>query len=426
MAVKKIMENEQQYKLLFTEELDSILAHFGNDNERDTKIIEGMNQKNIKLLIKEVMDFWTNYPYHPVSIVPIKMAQDLVEISNGNQLTRIFKELDILLPVKERKKSKEHLFKRILHQYHLSKVQKNAINTLSLLLHEEINSCTKITEYSDDEIKDKAIKQKNDVVVEKMVEKSGILTALWIAREVVQNEMLEKLIIASNKSFYVMALAQAASYAKEIELEKIMVKPQTQVFKSTDVELVDARKEIKRLNKRIQKESINYSNLQKEFFGMKRENKRLSSEIREIYRMNEQDKQKHLVEVESMQTYYLHVIEQLIADLEMVNTVEETDEQFEMDLKGLKIAVIGGSRERHFRELIEKNNGEMLFVAEDDFNKIDGAVHKADVVFYLKEVVGHHFFREAYPLSKKYAVPFIYINTLGISTFKRELGKLVS
>lgn len=427
MGVKKIIENEVTYDLLFTEELDQIILHFGNDTERDAKIIESFSKSFTKRLTNDVMTFWLKYPYHPVNVVPIKLLEDIMDLSNTNQLVMLFKELGLLLPTKDRKKSKEYHFNRFLHHYHLSHVQRNTVTSLKHIIQDDIKMCFELFESFDNKNGEDLPEEQLEIVLRALMSNGGILVILWIAREIIESQKFEKWLISKVPTFYIMALAQAAYYTKKIDLEKIMVKPQSQVFNSAEVELANLRKEKNRLTKQLQKESNNSSNLQKEIFKLKRENKKITADIREIYEMNEQDKQVHLAEMENLQSYYLTVIEQLTADLEGTDvSTEDGTESFDMDLQGLKIAVIGGSRERHFRELINKNNGEMLFVSEDDFNKIEGAVRKADVVFYLKEVVGHHFFREAYPLSKKYAVPFIYINTLGVSTFKRELEKLIS
>jgi hypothetical protein len=90
-------------------------------------------------------------------------------------------------------------------------------------------------------------------------------------------------------------------------------------------------------------------------------------------------------------------------------------------LRGHTICVIGGAKERYYREVVEKYNGDLAFVSSDDLNKVHGAVRGAHVVFLLTDIVSHAIFYASIEAARTYHKPFKYVNSLGISRFKREL-----
>lgn len=88
------------------------------------------------------------------------------------------------------------------------------------------------------------------------------------------------------------------------------------------------------------------------------------------------------------------------------------------DLSGKKVAVIGGNKERYYRECVEKYNAEIIFVAEDQHRKIDSAVKKADVVFYLIELLSHIYHELIIPAAARYNTPIRFVNSKGITCFR--------
>ncbi|OAH55767.1 hypothetical protein AWH48_03580 [Domibacillus aminovorans] len=106
----------------------------------------------------------------------------------------------------------------------------------------------------------------------------------------------------------------------------------------------------------------------------------------------------------------------------------ETDGQKEepiLDLRGAVVAFIGGEKVRHFQKVVHKYNGKMNFVSETDLTLVDGAVSRADVVFFMHGFAGHSLYYKTKEAAAKYDVPFEYVNTTGVSGFERQLKNFI-
>lgn len=106
----------------------------------------------------------------------------------------------------------------------------------------------------------------------------------------------------------------------------------------------------------------------------------------------------------------------------------ETDGQKEepvLDLHGAVVAFIGGEKVRHFKKVVYKYNGKMDFVSETDLTLVEGAVSRADVVFFMRGFAGHSLYYKAKEAAAKYGVPFEYVNTTGVSGFERQLKNFI-
>jgi hypothetical protein len=75
--------------------------------------------------------------------------------------------------------------------------------------------------------------------------------------------------------------------------------------------------------------------------------------------------------------------------------------------------------------VVEKYNGNIRFVPVDQYKKIEGAVSDSDVIFFLTDMVGHQHFYKSFELSKRLNKPFVFVNSLGISTFERKLKTFI-
>ncbi|OKL37863.1 hypothetical protein BLL40_00050 [Domibacillus mangrovi] len=95
------------------------------------------------------------------------------------------------------------------------------------------------------------------------------------------------------------------------------------------------------------------------------------------------------------------------------------------DLRGAVVAFIGGEKVRHFKKVVHKYNGKMDFVSEADSALVDGAVSRADVVFFMHGFAGHSLYYKTKEAAAKYGVPFEYVNTTGVSGFERQLKTFI-
>lgn len=406
-----VMNEELKYKLLFTDDLNDILQ----DNlENKDSFFENIDQNILKDLEIEVEHFWSECKYKPLALVNLMFIKDVIYESDLKYIDYVFNLCDIKLPVKERRKGKKIIFQRFLKNYHRKNVSKTLNYLLTQFLKSDINKCRMIKE------EDKA------QTFNEIIEKLGILPLLWIFENVLKDDDSIDYIKKNKPDRYVVAMAQIAILYKEVDFESIIKAPEKVKFQP-EIELVRLKREEKKMQKQLKKKDQELTELKRELYNSKLEQKKLATEYHELIEMATAEEAKFKTEKDSLQEYYLEVIENLTNQIESAQNEErEENKNSEIDLKGSTIAVIGGSRKRFFQEIIESSNGNIIFVAEDNYNKIKGAVQKANAVFYLKEAVSHDFFRIAYPLAKKNNTPFIYINSLGISTFKKELKKLVS
>lgn len=125
--------------------------------------------------------------------------------------------------------------------------------------------------------------------------------------------------------------------------------------------------------------------------------------------------------------YLNKMIEQMAQEIIQLQKEEEPQGNvYKNDLSGKKVAVIGGNKERYYRECVEKYNAEIIFVAEDQHRKIDSAVKKADVVFYLTELLSHIYHELIIPAAARYNTPIRFVNSKGISAFESALKRYAS
>lgn len=375
------------------------------------------DQSLFQTIKRDVNVFWNNSDYKPMDLMNLMFIHEVVQESKVKYIEHIYSICNITITTKDRKRGKNAIFQRLLQKYHKESVRKSLDSLLETFLRDEI---VQIKEY---------MEEKRDDKLSEVIENVGLLPVLWIAKEVVKSERLVNKIKELEPVRYVVAIAQVSMSYIEFEFEKVMENPE-QLNDSEKLAREQAKQQ--QLQKKLVKKEKETSMLKQQVNALQQQNKNIEKVADELYQsvLAEMDDLKK--ENEGMQEYYLEILcnmNEQIKDLQQENAelLEGTHrEDNEFDLNGKTIAVIGGTRVRHIREIIESHNGNMTFASETDFNKIEGAVHKADAVFFLKEVVGHHFFRESYTLAKRYNIPFVFVNNIGVSSFKRELKRLVS
>ena len=414
--------NHDKYGILFSDRIKEFIGSLPNQFQIDNIMIGQLDESTLEELKQDVMNYWSDKPYKALDVLSIFFIEDLINHSDLKHIEYAMKGLKINLHVKERKKGKKAIFERVKKEYHKESIRKGIHFLFTSFLKDEIEACKFL---EDDE---EGTDEQKAYLLTVMSQEVGILPTLYITEKILKNEYLTNLLIEAEEARYVTAIVQSAYYYEEVGYEQIIEKPKKVVI-TPEQENKMLKTDLKRSNKALLKESKLLSKANQEIYELKQQIKKLTAENRELFEMNEMERNKYSEELASMESYYMQVIEGLTNDLETAHSETDTTTETiseKVDLNGQTVAVIGGSRERFFREIVEDSNGNMIFVSEKDYNKIAGAVKKASAVFYLKEVVSHDFFRQAYPLAKKYEVPFIYVNTLGTSTFKRVLKKHVA
>lgn len=419
---KETIYMQEQVKLQTVEMEDDFferLEMFLEDiYDKDGDINKEYDQTLFNSMKREVNLFWKNKFYKPMDVMNLMFIHEVVKESKVKYIEQIYSLCNIRITTKDRKRGKSAIFQRLLQKYHRENVRKTLDSLLETFLRDEIAQMREIDE-----------QENQGELLSQLIENVGLLPILWIAEKIMKDNKLVEKIKEVEPIRYEAGLAQLAMFYIEFEYEKVMEHPE-QINDSE--KLKSEQKKQKQLIQKLGKKEKETSELKQEINALQQEKKKLEADAYELYQSALDEIEALKKENESMQEYYLNILcnlDQQIQDLQQENmelrqgTHKEDDD---IDLKGKTIAVIGGTKVRHIREIIESHNGHMTFASETDFNKIEGAVHKADAVFFLKEVVGHHFFRESYSLAKKYNIPFVFVNSIGVSSFKRELKRLVS
>lgn len=384
----------------------------------DGELNENPDETLFETADKEVRRFWSQTKYKPTEVMTLMLVAEMVQEADLKYVNHIYEMCRIKISPKDRKRGRKAILEKMLKKYHKEFVR----NTLNRILET----------YSRREIKVlKTIKEQENKfeLLDELVEKNGLLGVLWPIENVLKDVELKEMIATQYPKRYAASLVQLALFYVEIDYPTIMESPKSIESRDLNKDLSKLKQEQKSMQMKLVKKEKETSKLKREIHVLQQEKRKLESEVHTLYKNALEEIEKLKKEKEETEEYYLSVIEHLSNQLyELQQEIAESQREqttTTSDLQGKTIAVIGGSKERHYREIIERYNGQMAFVAEDDFLKLKGAIRKADAVFFLKEVVGHPFFRESYPLAKKYNIPFVFINTIGISTFEREIQRFI-
>lgn len=412
---EQIMKTTVDKDEKFIERLEEFME---NVYDEDGELMEDIDSSLLQSVKRDVTLFWQNSNYKPTDLMNLLFMHEVIQESKVKYIEHIYSLCNIRITTKDRKRGKRAIYQRLLRKYHKENVRKTLDNLLKTFLSEEITNCKRL---KDEENKGEGLSE--------IIENVGLLPVLWIVEEIIKDQTFLEEIKALEPIRYVAAMVQMTMFYIEVDYEQVMEHPE-QLDNSE--KLAKEQQKQKQLQKRLNKKEKETSKLKEEINSLQQEKKKLETDVNVLYQEALKEISELKRENEYMQEYYLEILcnlDQQIQDLQHENAELQQGKQEEIsgfDLDGKTIAVIGGSKVRHFREIIESHNGNMTFASETDFNKIEGAIRKADAVFFLKEVVGHHFFREAYSLAKKYKIPFVFVNSIGVSSFKRELKRIVS
>lgn len=215
-------------------------------------------------------------------------------------------------------------------------------------------------------------------------------------------------------------------HMEKINFKHIMTEPSPSTSKKLDVNHLQKR--YSSLQTKIIKDHREKQQLKQKLYKAEQEKKKLKGVVHTIEKDWEQSYQEAQETIEGItqqfaeeRQVYLATIERLTRQLDGV-----PEPSREVNLQQQTICLIGGSKERHFREIVEAYNGKFLFVSADDTRKIEGTVSRADAVFFLSELVSHENFHMAYQAAKNKNIPFIYLNSKGTTSFEREIQYFIS
>lgn len=350
-------------------------------------------KKDIEYLIEQ---FWKEETYSEKEILDFIFSIDFVIYSELPIVEQIFKQAKILITPKDRKKGKEAYVQRLMKKYYKKSVQKTIQKAARFMFRELINGCQ--AEITEEKLSEYVEEMEFDIVY-------------WCLAAVIEDQKWKSYLKETYEKDYWNLYLQIIQRVYGLSNRQFLEEPKE------EVKPVDYEKEAKRLQNELEKKEKELVRIQKE---LKQQIQIKNEKKEEIFDLKKMMKEQQMLFEEERELYAETIIALSQPALDFSEPIRE-EEREKWTLNRQKIAVIGGHRERWYRETIEKYKGECVYVSVDDFNLIKGAISKSEVVFFLTEIVSHDHFRVAHKYAKKQNVPFVFINSKGVGMFEREL-----
>lgn len=401
MGSKHPLSNEEQETL--TEILDYL---YNDDYEVESESL---------LDVEEIIDkMWKDSSYTLLEAVEFFFASEFIYKAPLHYVQTIFKDAGIIMTSKDRKRGRKAIFRRFLTKYHKPNVY-GEFQSLTRGLHLQALGSL----YGG-----LAIDKKH---IDKLIEEAGFFSVLHVAldNEATQPEILE-LLQENFTSFMLGAKIKFYLFLNHLDYETVMDHPeQLTLVKAPDTNaLTSENKMLKRKVKIRQREK---KNLQEQVHSLQQEKKKVEGENYRLYKESLDEIQALESELEKVKAAHEEEVITLLQIIDELSTnLDQTDAETSSkshSLNGKKICLVGGSRIRHFRHITERYDGEMVFVAEDEFKAVRGAASQADAVFFLKELASHSLQQETISAAREFDVPFYYLNSKGTSRFEQDLIK---
>lgn len=358
----------------------------------------------------------SDLPHKPIDILPLFIVRRMIREFDPRlypkRRSMLMETLQVKITPKDEKKGSPGVFFRLLRNYYKPHIRSNVED---FVLFHTLDVATPLKEAKKDEW---------PMVIEKMINELGFYTVWIIADKVIKNEDLVELVKETAPDDYIETIVDLFDFYREVDYETLF--SPNYVVQSAQTRSL--KKEHERLKKQVSKQEKETQKLKKEIHTAKMENKQLEGQYYELYEDSLKEIDALHKQLEEERLHYESIIQKLNKTIQelQINTENSQssiipDGEDRGDLEGKTIALIGGDRVRHFQEIVEKFNGNLEFVSEKDISLVEGAVSRSDVVFFFKEVAGHHLYRKAIQTASKKGIPFRYVNSKGISGFKRTL-----
>lgn len=360
-------------------------------------------------MIRECEAVWDKQEDKPIDLIPSYIVFDLISFGKDSQRARILEDIGIKLTPKDKKRGAIGAINRLRKHFYKSTVRKNIKELVDFIMLQTF----------------KKMEQGNSMeeAITEVIEDHGLF-GLWYPAATMINDPSEtsawiNLLKGMYPYNYCSSLIDLFIFYKENEFEEIKKKP---VTNDNQVSLKNIKKEHKQIKNKMDKKVKETSELKRKVYQLKVEKKNLEGEIHQLYQESLLEIEELKAQLEAEREYFSQVMGDMYEKI--YNLYEKSEPEINQDklsLQGKSVAVIGSDKIRYFREIIEKYEGNLEFVSENDLSLVEGAISRSEVVFYVKEFGGHPLKNKAFSSAKKYNVPFIYLNTKGMSGFERVL-----
>ncbi|WP_240416508.1 DUF2325 domain-containing protein [Paenibacillus periandrae] len=380
------------------------------DEYDDTKIVE---------VIKILEQIWSHQKYGLEEGILFSNVLDVLLHCDPNFIKKLSQSVGITITHKDIKKGKYAILSRVLRKYHNKKVRDYFSKFLEFNYRAEIATIMADSKSSLIELKSK----------------SPFESLLWILVCQLNDEDTLNYLKETFPRDYAYSLWYCLISYIGMEFEVIMDRP-NEMSQDQSNSLSSIQVENKKLQKNLDKSEKKKIQLQRTVHEKEQNEKALRGQMHDLYEdalketeflrhQVEQLKREHEEEIlgllETSQEERISY-QQTIDNLRQLLASRSNEPVNDLnDLEGRTIAVVGGNRERHYRDIIERYNGKISFVPEDQLSLVHHSVMGSQAVFFIKGLAGHDHWRDAMDAAKTAEIPFVYVNTKGISTFERLL-----
>ncbi|MED3069920.1 DUF2325 domain-containing protein [Bacillus thuringiensis] len=406
-----------------------LFKHYSECFEEGDSIGQDKISDELFTTVKDaVTQYWLESTDSLPDVVDLYIIISLIESDSPKHkkiVTRFFNDCKIFLTAKEKKQGKRGKIDRLLKEY--SKPQMKERLQKNLKVAGEIEIAQLQAAYDQTDNQQKQIKD-----VQEVIEKYGMHFTIFITAYIKTQgtDDMHDLYLEAAPFRYINILAELAIFHKERypsqeKAEEISFKEERNKLQS---KLNEYEKKFNKQEKMLNKYKMENEHLKKQKISsdakasrvVKQTEMSVNELMTDLATEEEIKSEQHKKEV----AYLNKMIEQMAQEIIQLQKEEEPQGNvYKNDLSGKKVAVIGGNKERYYRECVEKYNAEIIFVAEDQHRKIDSAVKKADVVFYLTELLSHIYHELIIPAAARYNTPIRFVNSKGISAFESALKR---
>ena len=380
--------------------------------EYEEKVAKGgISNEVFQQTKKTVENCWKEAAYSFEDVARLMVIKEFILTADMKMVASFFAKAKIIMTPKDKKRGKLAVYHRLKKKFYLPSVRTEIDKMASILVQNAVGKLTA-----------------NPTIdtIHELVEMHEYDLTYWMIVCYMKNIQLQKIIEKEypfdTTSFYTNLYL---FYVKE-EFVTVMERPQELDRKKKEQHDL-LKQENKKLKKEISKTTKKKFSLQTSVNELQKQTTKLNRDLEDLYEnalieieQLKKEKEHAEQEMEKERLMYYSALESLVKQLN-TEVPERMDDK--IDLRKQKICVIGGMKERFYEEAVSAYNGQLRYLSSKELTQVEGAVSECDAVFFITEKVGHSHFYKSYEKTKLLGKPFIFVNSLGVTSFKRELTR---
>jgi hypothetical protein len=405
----------------FSIKKDPLLEEFVHAVNKDEKI----KKRKAKKVLKEIENLWNTKKYSKLDALLLYHSKDKINHLDLKFLTQHFLKAKRPITSSERKSGRAAIYRKYKKSFHNPFFRDYFHDYFDIL-------CSKIALILQES-------QTKETLYE-VIKETDMMTALYLIEKHNAKDNWIKIIKKHFLLQYTAAIIDLYYFSEEELIEK-WLSPKKEDRKTKQHENISLKEEnrqlksqLKQFDKKIGNARVERINLLNEMNTLQQVKDNLQNELNQKHdkifdELKEEkdeletklkDAEEKLKEDRFFYEEHINAMAKMLGDVRTYNH-EEGEEDIKLNLQGRKFAFIGGVKLNYYEEIINEFNGEMIPVSVEDYNKISGAISACDIALFLTDVNSHAVFRCFMKEIRKHNKPFIYLNSRGVSSFRREL-----